>query len=146
MLWAKLHLALAVSGDNLLALTYNGLWTRPLSELTSVGTTSKDLPSSFGLDQNYPNTFNPTTTIRYTVGAVSGLPRAESRGQQTAVSRVRLAVYDLLGREVALLMDELKEPGRYEVKWDAGGCASGVYILRMTASDFVESKTMVLLK
>jgi hypothetical protein len=96
------------------------------------------VPTTYELGQNYPNPFNPTTSIRYAVGAIGS--------QRTVVSMVRLAVYDLLGREVKLLMDERKEPGRYEVMWDASGCASGVYICRMTAGQFVQSRTMVLLK
>jgi hypothetical protein len=55
-------------------------------------------------------------------------------------------VYDLLGREVKVLIDERKEPGRYEVKFDATGLASGVYIYRLTAGSIVQSKKMVLLR
>jgi hypothetical protein len=99
---------------------------------------SSSLPVSFALRQNFPNPFNPTTTIGYSVGAVSG--------EQTAVRRVRLAVYDLLGREVAVLVDEMKEPGYYAISWDAGHMPSGVYVLRMTAGEFVAQQKMVLLK
>jgi hypothetical protein len=96
------------------------------------------VPEVCSLSQNYPNPFNPTTTIGYTVGAVSG--------QQTAVSRVRLVVYDLLGREVAVLVDEKKEPGVYEVKFDGGNLSSGVYLYRMLAGSHVESKKFLLLR
>jgi len=78
------------------------------------------LPASFSLFPNYPNPFNPTTGIRY---------------QVPGVSDVRLVVYDLLGRDVAVLVDERKAPGSYEVKFDAAGLASGVYFYRMTAGD-----------
>jgi hypothetical protein len=94
--------------------------------------------SGVRLYQNYPNPFNPSTTIGYTVGAVSG--------QQTAVSGVRLAVYDILGREVAVLVDEAKEPGSYDVTWNASRMASGVYfcVLRVGAS--TSTKSMVLMR
>jgi hypothetical protein len=137
--WAKansgltdtLVLALAVSGDNLLALTYNGLWTRPLSDLTSVGTTENSLPSSFGLDQNYPNPFNPKTVVSC---------------QSLVAGRMKLVVYDLLGREVKELMDEQKAPGKYQVEFDGTKLSSGVYIYRLTAGNYVDAKQMVLVK
>ena len=95
-------------------------------------------PAGFLLFHNYPNPFNPTTNMRYIVGAVSG--------QQTAVSQVRLVVYDLIGREVAVLVDEQKRPGAYTATWDATGLSSGVYISRLTAGNGVESRKMVLTK
>ena len=55
-------------------------------------------------------------------------------------------VYDMLGREVATLLDETKAPGKYQVSWDAGGLASGIYVYRLTAGDFVQSRKMVLVK
>lgn len=88
-------------------------------------------PENFHLYQNYPNPFNPTTTIRY------GLPRS---------SAVRLSVYDILGREVTVLVDERKGAGSYEVKFDASGLASGVYFYRIQAGDFAEAKSLVVLK
>jgi len=89
------------------------------------------LPGSFGLEQNYPNPFNPGTTIRFSI----------VDPQFTIVK-----VYDLLGREVAVLVDERKEPGDYDVKFDATGLASGVYIYRLTAGGFVQTRTMALVK
>jgi hypothetical protein len=95
-------------------------------------------PVAFTLDQNYPNPFNPTTSIGYSVGVVSG--------QWSVASRVRLAVYDLLGREVAVLVDAPKEPGVYTATWNAAGMASGVYIYRLTTNDYTLCRSMVLLK
>jgi L-alanine-DL-glutamate epimerase-like enolase superfamily enzyme len=62
------------------------------------------------------------------------------------VSNVRLAVYDLLGREVAVLVDEEKEPGEYMTTWDARGMASGVYLYRLTAGETSVTKMMLLLR
>jgi hypothetical protein len=96
-------------------------------------------PVSFALRQNYPNPFNPTTKLGYTVGAVGG------RGA-VASSHVRLAVYDLLGREIATLVNEQKMPGAYEVKFDATNLPSGVYLCRMTAGEFSETVKLVLMR
>ncbi len=85
------------------------------------------VPLTYALEQNYPNPFNPSTTIGYTVAGTG------NRHEATGSSWVRLAVYDLLGREVALLVDENKSPGIYEVKFDATGLSSGVYFYRMNA-------------
>lgn len=89
------------------------------------------VPLSFGLEQNFPNPFNPTSEIRYQV--------SDSR-------HVKLAVYDLLGREVAVLVNETKAPGSYQTTFNASGLASGVYLSRMTAGDFVQTRRMILTK
>lgn len=98
-----------------------------------------NMPASFGLDQNYPNPFNPTTSIRYTVGVVS-------RQSSVASSRVRLAVFDLVGREVAVLVDGMKEPGTYVAEFNASGLPSGVYFYRLTAGDFTQTRRLVLMR
>jgi endoglucanase len=96
------------------------------------------IPQGFSLSQNYPNPFNPTTVMEYAVGGVSG--------QQSVVSNVRLTIYDLLGREVATLVNEKKPAGNYTVRFDASGLASGVYLYRLTAGLYVETRRMVLMK
>jgi beta-1,2-mannobiose phosphorylase / 1,2-beta-oligomannan phosphorylase len=90
-----------------------------------------NIPGAFLLAQNYPNPFNPKTEIRYEV---------------SGISEVKITVYDLLGREVAVLVNERKQPGSYEVSFDASGLASGVYMYRMQAGNFVQSRRMLLLK
>jgi hypothetical protein len=139
---AQVH-SLTVTSSYLLAGTDSaGVWKRPLTELvTGVALTAPAVPEQFGLDQNYPNPFNPTTTIRYAIGRVVALS-----GSEGPATRVRLAVYDMLGREVAVLVDEQKEPGAHIATWDASGMASGIYICRLTATDYTQSRTMVLLK
>ena len=69
-----------------------------------------------------------------------------SRVEGPVVSQVHLAVYDLLGREVATLVNEKKEPGTYEVQFDASGLASGMYLYRMQAGNFLETKKLLLLR
>jgi hypothetical protein len=95
-------------------------------------------PTAFALEQNYPNPFNPLTIIKYTIGGV--------RGQGSGVSKTKLVVYDLLGRDVATLVDEAKRPGGHEVSFDGSGLASGVYFYRLTAGDFTKTRKLLLLK
>jgi len=129
----------------------NGSWYRlkqvdldgtvHLSEPAQVMTVSdvrEAIPLTCGLAQNYPNPFNPETNIRYSVGGV--------RNQSLEAAKVRLAVYDLLGREVAVLVDEKLEPGIHEVTINGSHLSSGVYVYRLTAGNTVESKRMMLLK
>jgi photosystem II stability/assembly factor-like uncharacterized protein len=98
---------------------------------SAVGPNVAALPSAFVLEQNYPNPFNPTTTIRYT------LPQA---------SHVTLKVYDVMGREAATLVSEVKQPGTYSVRWDASGVASGVYFDRLSTPSFVQTRKLLLLR
>jgi hypothetical protein len=89
------------------------------------------VPTQFVLEQDYPNPFNPTTVVRY---------------QVPVAGNVRLIVYDLLGREVATLVNERKEPGSYTVRFDASGLASGAYLYRLQAGGFAETRKMILIK
>jgi hypothetical protein len=89
------------------------------------------VPQRFSLAQNYPNPFNPSTTIKYE------LPKS---------SHVSLSVYDILGREVSLLVNERRDAGVYEVKFDGSNLASGVYFYRLQAGDFVAAKKLLLIK
>ena len=105
---------------------------------TSVQDLRDEMPADFQLYQNYPNPFNPSTSIEYTVGGI--------RGQGSGVSNVQLMVYDVLGREVAVLVNEKKPPGFYTVTWNARGKASGVYFYRLTAGGVVQSRKLLLLR
>jgi pectate lyase len=92
---------------------------------------SAGTPKSFALAQNYPNPFNPKTGIRY---------------QVSGFSDVKLAVYDMLGREVEVLVNGRKEPGVYQVEFDGGGLPSGAYLCRLTAGTFVQTRRLLLLR
>jgi hypothetical protein len=89
------------------------------------------LPSDFSLMQDYPNPFNPSTTIQYAVPKL-GL--------------VSLTVYDLLGREVAVLVDGERPAGIHSVVWDASAQTSGVYFYRLQAGTFIDTKKLILLR
>jgi hypothetical protein len=88
-------------------------------------------PNSYRLAQNYPNPFNPTTTINY---------------QLQFSGRVTLKVYNILGKEVAALVNEEKPAGNYSVNFDAGKLSSGIYFYRLQSGNFIETKKMILLK
>ncbi len=114
---------------------------RRCSVITSVGSADRrfgDTPSEFALHQNYPNPFNPTTEIRYQI--------PEVRGQRSEVSRVTLRVFDILGREVATLVDEVQDAGFKSAEFDASGLSSGVYFYRIHAGDFVQTKKLLLMR
>jgi len=96
------------------------------------------LPTADRLDQNYPNPFNPTTTIQYTVGGI--------RGQGSGASEVRIVICDVLGREVATLVNTRQAPGTYKVQFDASRFSSGVYFYRLTAGMSTVTKAMVVEK
>lgn len=105
------------------------------STFTDVHVPATAIPTTYALCQNYPNPFNPSTTIGYSVPAIAG---------QSPV--IKLNVYDLLGREVAVLLNEKKEPGTYAVQFDASRLASGVYLYRLHAGGFVQTKRLVLVR
>jgi hypothetical protein len=99
--------------------------------LTSVAEKSREIPSAYALDQNFPNPFNPSTTIQY------ALPHA---GNTT------LKVYNILGQQVASLVNEFQAPGKYTVKFDASSMASGVYFYRVQSGSYSAIKKMMLIK
>ena len=99
--------------------------------LTSIDEVAGTLPSAYTLEQNYPNPFNPTTKIKFT------LPVA---------NQVTLTVYNMLGQQVATLVDGFVNAGTYEAEFDAARFASGTYIYSITAGDFTAAKKMLLMK
>ncbi len=106
-------------------------WSFTIEEPTDVGGHSDDKVISYQLNQNYPNPFNPTTKISYSI------PQS---------SNVTLKVNNVLGSEVATLVDEEKAAGSYEIEFNASTLPSGIYFYRFQAGNFVETKKMVLMK
>ncbi len=98
---------------------------------TSIIVSDKLVPSGYSLKQNYPNPFNPNTTIKYTI------PNKE---------RVTLKIYDMLGREVATLVNEVKIAGSYQVDFNALNLSTGMYVYRITAGKFTANRRMMLIK
>jgi len=99
--------------------------------LNTIEVNYNNIPSAFGLSQNYPNPFNPSTRISFQV--------AEK-------SNVNISVYDLLGDKITTLVNETKQPGQYDVTFDASRLASGVYFYKMQTDNFVVTKKMTVVK
>jgi photosystem II stability/assembly factor-like uncharacterized protein len=111
--------------------TGNGVWRRPLSEVTAVEKNLIEVPSSYFLLQNYPNPFNPNTKIKYS------LPQT---------SQVQIKAFDVLGNEIETLVNEEKPVGTYELTWNAEGLPSGVYFYQLKAGEYINTKKMILIK
>jgi subtilisin family serine protease len=102
-----------------------------LAQVIGINTLSTEIPGEFYLSQNYPNPFNPATKISFGI---------------SVSSNVIMNVYDLTGKEIAALVNERVQPGKYEVTFDASHLPSGTYFVRMNAGDYTESKKITLIK
>ena len=109
----------------------NGGQVFKYTEIIGIAPIQGILPDDYTLFQNYPNPFNPKTTIEFDI------PKAEF---------TRLIIYDVLGREVATLVNEELKAGRYEVNWTTGNFSSGIYYFRLKAEDYQETRKMLLIK
>lgn len=122
----------------LVAGTYGrSMYKIDLNLINDVKESNVPVVETFKLDQNYPNPFNPITKIKYSISA------AANSGSLTPV---QLKIYDILGNEISTLVNEEKASGRYEVEFNASNLPSGVYIYKLQAGKFSESKKMVLIK
>lgn len=98
---------------------------------------NSNFPNEFSLSQNFPNPFNPTTTIQYTI---------PTNVETLHATSVHLKVYDILGNKIATLVNEAKFPGVYEVQFDASNFSSGIYYYKLISNNFIEIKKMLLIK
>ena len=106
-------------------------WNQNLGIITGVTPVSTQIPNEYKLSQNYPNPFNPVTKINF------ALPKS---------GLVTMMVYDILGREVARLVNETKQAGSYSVDFNASNLTSGVYFYRLEVNGYVDTKKMTLIK
>jgi len=104
--------------------------------VTSIDEDNNLVPEKFVLKQNYPNPFNPSTKIKYSI----------PNGGNENFRSVQLTIYDILGKEVATLINKKQQPGNYKVEWNASNNSSGIYFYTLTTVDFVETKKMILLR
>jgi hypothetical protein len=110
----------------------NGGYVMRYGNPSSIGLISSEVPADFVLEQNYPNPFNPSTKINFAI------PRSEN---------VRMVLYDMNGREVAVLVNEFKEAGSYSLSYfPASELSSGLYFYTLKAGDFVATKKLMLVK
>ncbi|MCK9425441.1 MAG: T9SS type A sorting domain-containing protein [Ignavibacteriaceae bacterium] len=111
------------------------LWRRPINTITSLESDKYEIPKNISISQNFPNPFNPSTIINYSI------PKQ---------SNVKLIIFDALGREVITLVNEEKRPGSYEVEFESAignqQLASGIYFYQLRAGEFVQTKKMILLR
>jgi hypothetical protein len=126
----KLCPSLIRKGAQLMTATIAEL-AKPIGRITGVKDTKPDIPKEFCLEQNFPNPFNPTTNIRFTIKEVGW---------------TKLTVFNMLGREVAILCNEERKSGNYQVTWNASTMSSGVYFYQLKSGNFIETKKMLLLK
>ena len=122
---------LAVNSTYIFAQTGSGVWRRALSDIDNVGSAPSHLPTNFTLRQNFPNPFNPTTTISFSIPARSA---------------TSLKVFDVLGREVTTLVSGELEAGSYTQQWNAINIPSGVYLYRLRSGALSAAKKLLLLK
>ncbi len=117
------------AGAGLMA--HNGIWKRSAAQIVGVKSISTEIPSDFSLEQNFPNPFNQSSIISFKC-SISGI--------------VRIVVYDLSGREVSTLVNEYKQPGSYEIRFDAKNLSSGIYFYRMESNNIKITRKFVLSK
>jgi hypothetical protein len=108
-----------------------GFWTAYKQNAVTSVKDEKSIPNEYKLEHNYPNPFNPSTTIRFSI------PER---------SFVSLKVYDILGNEVTTLVNKDMETGNYETKFNADNYSSGIYIYKISAGNFINTRKMILVK
>ena len=110
---------------------YGSIWRRSLTEIIGIQNISTEMSSTYSLSQNYPNPFNPTTTIKFVLAR---------KGKASII------ILDMLGKEIAKLVNEFLNAGTYTVDWNASDFPSGVYFCRLQTEDYKETKRIVLVK
>jgi len=123
--FADANVGFAVGYQGIIAKTLDG------GGIISIKNISNEVPQNWMLSQNYPNPFNPSTKIKLEV------KKSE---------RIIIKVYDLLGKEIAALVNQRLNPGSYELTFNAGNIPSGVYFYRLEAGDFIQTKKMIFIK
>lgn len=128
----------SVAGQNFIGVSGNGntqliggFFYSYSNIITGVKTNHELLPERYQLYQNYPNPFNPSTIITW---------------QQPSESHVLLKIYNILGKEVSTIVNEIKPAGKYKITFDASNLASGVYFYRLITNSFNETKKMILIR
>ncbi len=122
---------LGITNNYLYANLNSGMYRIKRNEIVSVESQEEITPGSFSLAQNFPNPFNPSTTISFS------LPSAQN---------VTLKVYDILGKEIATLVNEYKQAGSYSINFNAKNLSSGVYLYQIQAGNLIDTKKMILIK
>jgi len=111
------------------------VWRRSLAEIIGIQNISTEIPSAYSLEQNYPNPFNSMTNVKFQLksGMLNG-------------GNAKIIVFDILGKEIATLVNEKLQPGTYQVNFDGSNLTSGVYFYRLQTNGFTETRKMILIK
>ncbi len=125
-------------GNTAIVIRSDRIYAFSPGSVTAVGEDSNNPVGKFSLSQNYPNPFNPTTKIGFVI------PNVET-GHAPSL-QAKLVVFDIIGNRVSTLVNEIKQPGTYEVEFDASNLSSGVYFYQLKAGDYTSVKKMLLLK
>jgi hypothetical protein len=129
--------ALYMSQNYLFAGTnWASIWRRPLSQMIGVENISSNVPQNYELYQNYPNPFNPSTKIKFDVPS----------NVKSEKSNAKLVVYNILGKEIAVLVNEQLNAGTYEAVWNSNNFSTGVYFYTLQTDDIALTKKMMLIK
>jgi hypothetical protein len=130
--------------------THTRSFTLVVTSVTGISNNNKIIPDEFALYQNYPNPFNPSTKIKFDIP--SDVKRQTSnelfplrKGGQGGLYTI-LKVYDITGREITTLVNEALQPGSYEVTFNGSNLSSGMYFYRLRASEYTNTKKLILLK
>ncbi|MCB0728333.1 MAG: T9SS type A sorting domain-containing protein [Ignavibacteriae bacterium] len=140
--WQQFNEGFQFIPDNVFSVTYKngflfagvdrlGIWKRQVDNFTSAENISSVIPTEFILEQNFPNPFNPSTNIRFTV---------------PETGFISLKVYDILGKEISTLVNNKVSAGTHEVQFDAASLTSGVYFYKLQSDEFSEIKKMTLIR
>lgn len=127
----KICYALVTDTHLIIGMQLNGIWIRPLSELTNVKSRNELNNIIFSLSQNYPNPFNSSTTIKFI------LPKPDN---------VELKIYNLVGQEISTLISKYLFEGEHQIQWDASNLPSGIYLYKLKTSYYTSTKKIILLK
>ncbi len=132
-----------IANDGMLATPALDVFTFNINTVSGITNNENSSSQNFALYQNYPNPFNPTTKIKYTIPQ-TGSPLLGGAGGGLTI--IQLKIYDILGKEVATLVDEKKSPGKYEVQFNGNNLPSGIYFYRLQAGSYSDTKKLILLK
>jgi hypothetical protein len=120
--------------------------------LTDIENSQDEIPTGYRLEQNYPNPFNPSTKIKFTIPVFThpSIPSREGKARSDRGMLVTLKIYDILGNEIATLVNEPKPAGNYEVEFNAASVSrrisSGIYFYRIVSDKFTQTRKMTFLK
>jgi hypothetical protein len=136
-----------ISGENTIEIEPSWGWMDidyiavPADIITNIENET-NIKNKFYLSQNYPNPFNPNTTIEYSIPINSSI----SNSQRNENNKVSLKIYDILGSEVASLVNTNQTPGNYKIVFDANNFSSGIYFYTLKVGSLIQSRKMILLK